>query len=462
MSKKAAAPAATAAAPIAAKGTETAPVNGLPAKGASARPQAPNAKPMRGSPAPAAAAAEPVNGEVAQPGRNGATGRGDRQPANISMAQLAVRMSKRSGERSVSTRGTTPIATSRSPSGRAQQAEEAEAAAEELAPEQVAEADAGVNGSTELLPEGHQDGQPEGTIEADGAAPEGADLVEQEQEQEQEQEAEVLPKSVKELQARVNKLTARAKTAEARLAELQGTGGRGQETGGSGARATGVSPELQAIEGQLAVFREALEFAEANPDGGEYTDPATGRKTFYDAARVRTIRRNAEEGRQLALSDKAALTRQAQAEFAQVRQADQQAAIKAYPWLAKKPEALTETEAQMVGEFQEILRMQPNLKQAPDYVSWIADAVAGRQARLARGQGSGVRGQLVPNPNERKPAGGSRIPPQVVTRTAAAAPKVNPAQAAVKAADDQFRKTGNAKDYAKLLSAQAAARRQAA
>lgn len=419
---------------------------GKAAAGTSVPATAPNgAAVVNGSPAP-----EPVNGEVAPPASNRVTARSDRQPANVSVAQLALQMSKRSGERAAA-RGTrtTPAATSRT----APQAE-AETPAEEAATEQVEEADAGVNESTELAAEnaGGDAGAP------DGAAPEGADLEGGEQTAE-EPEAEVLPKNVKDLQARVNKLTARAKTAEARLAELDRTDTTNRPNGAS-ARDT-AHPELQQIEAQLAVCRAALTFADNNPDGGEYVEES-GKKRYFDAGEVRAMRRNAEELRQSCLSDRAVVQRQVKAAEAQLRQQDQAAAVKAYPWLNKPTEELTPGEQTMVNEFHQILQMQPSLKQAPDYVSWIADAVAGRQARLARATARSASGATtLPNPNQRQPASGSRTPPQVVTRTAAAAPKVNPAQATVKAAEEKFRKTGNAKDYEKLLSAKASARRVA-
>jgi hypothetical protein len=360
------------------------------------------------------------------------------KPGNITTAQLMSMMRKPVAPVSSSgARGAQPAAAASTETNAEQAAEADGAQPDEAANEQAAEAE-GAPSDVNDSNEDNAGGDSDVAAAEDGRSP------------------EELPKGVRELQARVNKLTARAKAAEELVAKLRAPGSEGRAAtadvaaAGDGRGPGPGHPELQRLDEQLGQYRTAIRFAEENPDGGEFADER-GNKRFFDAAAIRAIRRNAEESRQIAIAERTTLAHQLRATAAAERARYESEATKAYPWLAdpESPESI---------ELREVFEQAPDLRRFPDATQWVADAIAGRKLRVE----GAAKAAPKPGTPMRKPAGGSRTPPPVVSRPAAAAPKVTPMQRAVVEAEEAFKKSGKARDYSRLLSAQQAARSQPA
>lgn len=302
---------------------------------------------------------------------------------------------------------------------------------------------------------------------------EGTEAAEEDQDQEQDQDQEegegeeaaetqgatVPVKAHRKALKRIDSLTKRLRTVEEALAR---GGEEGAAKGGAPATRAGADPfsnhpVIAEINANLTVVNHALRFADENPDGGEYTDEKGGKREFT-AAEVRTIRRNAEASRTELLTERAATLQSLRsAHQAEATKADKEFAA-AYPKLTKRDTA--------EGiEFEETVRQAPELKRFPDYKLWIADAMAGRAARLAKakaGANSGKNGQAV------RPLGapmvkpkGSNEPPNVVTQAAAGAPRVNAKQKDAQVARETFQKSGRVEDLAVMFSRNKAARQAA-
>ena len=381
-----------------------------------------------------------------------------RASANISVADLAQSFSKqragapkagKAGAGAERTEGTERTqGTEEGSSGEVEQAQE-EAAEESIDTEQPVEGAAAEAGEESADTDAEQEGEATGEEAAEGE--------EQDQEQEQGPEAGPLAKKYKKSLKRIDNLTKRLRTVEEALAATQGAQDpKGPPKGGTpaGTYEFASHPVLAEINANLGVVNGALKFVDENPEGGEYVDEKGGRREFT-AAEVRTIKRNAEASRTELLTERAATVQQ-------LRQAHQAEATKAEKEFAASYPALMKRDTAEGMEFEQTVAQAPELRRFPDYKLWIADAMAGRKARLAataaknNGQVKRPLGAPMVKPK------GSSEPPNVVTQPAAGAPRVNAKQKQAQVAEEAFEKSGRVDDLAKVFSAKRAARLQAA
>lgn len=377
---------------------------------------------------------------------------------NVSLAELASRLGKSARARSsTATPDTSVSATSGKPEG----------------DDAGAEVPGGENQQTDGEPAG--EAETVGEVEhAAGAEPEGEPTNDGDGKVEQEQESssgasegeEELPRGVKELQARVNKLTARAKAAEAALEEAKAAAAAPGEEGGNvrarqEPRPTEVGnahPALAKLDGELAVMDKVLAFAKANPNGGVLRD--NGVEVEFDAEKLAAIREDAIMRKSALIAERTATAHEIRRAHAEAEAKFSQEAVAAYPWLvAKDAESAPKRQ-----EFEQYVQMLPEIRRFPDYKVWVSDAMAGREARLARAKAGKAPQERRPTLGAPmvKPKGANGQPAPIVARPGAAAPRVSGAQRAVKEAQGEFVKSGDVRSLAKVLSASAAARRSAA
>jgi hypothetical protein len=86
-------------------------------------------------------------------------------------------------------------------------------------------------------------------------------------------------------------------------------------------------------------------------------------------------------------------------------------------------------------------------RQNPEWLLWLADAVEGRKARLARANGA--------QPAKARPA-----PPRIPTPAGSAAPRVDAAAKELAEAEAEYERTGSEQALKRVMSLQRAARRR--
>jgi hypothetical protein len=318
---------------------------------------------------------------------------------------------------------------------------------EEEQPETETEVEA-TSEANETEGEGTETTQGEEGQEGEG---EGSETEGEDEGEEQPATAKELEKKLRKAAKRIDKLTARLREAEA--------GANAPANGETEQRPSG-DQVLAQLESNLAVLENALTWVDENPEGGEYTDEK-GNKREFTAAEARKIRRNAEYQRTELLTAKAARKQAVQAAYAKEQTTAQKEFERAYAELADE-----DSETPQAVEYRQTIQMAaPALKQFPDYKLWIADAIAGRAARLAKVAKTngtngkpGVRALGAPMTRPK----GSTEPPNVVTRPAAGATRVDAKQKAVQDAEKDFAKSGSTEDLANLFSRKKQARLQPA
>jgi len=198
-------------------------------------------------------------------------------------------------------------------------------------------------------------------------------------------------------------------------------------------------PEVARLNQEIAAVDAYLEFADANPEGGELPD-GKGGKEFFDAAKIRNIRRNSEKLRQDLVAERATTAGAVKQAHAAAYQQFHGAALKLYPWIAnpKSPESI---------DMQRMLGALPQLKTFPDHEVVLGDYIRGKQARLAAEKTAATAPRRVV----------AKVPAKVVTAAPASAPRAKEGDE-VERAQKQFEKTGRGTDLAKSFAASRNAR----
>jgi hypothetical protein len=191
-------------------------------------------------------------------------------------------------------------------------------------------------------------------------------------------------------------------------------------------------PEVAEISQRLDSVARIMEWLDANPEGGQYADEQ-GRiiaELTPDQAR-RALRTGERELARLE-TQKASRVEHLRHEEAQTRSKAMTDAQAAYPWLGKP-----ESDERAIAA--QVLSSAPYIQQHPEWPMWLADAVAGRQARLARASGAKTGAQ--------RP-----VPPRVPPPGGAAPSKVDPLVASLAEAEVAFEKSGRQSDYKRMES----------
>lgn len=195
-------------------------------------------------------------------------------------------------------------------------------------------------------------------------------------------------------------------------------------------------PAVRGIAAQIADIDTYLDWAEANPEGGELPDAKTGKGVFMDAAKVKNILRNGEKVRADLVAQRAVVENQVRTAHEEASRKFDAEAARLYPEFAKKDSALSQ-------EAEQFARQLPSIKQFPDWKLVVGDYTRGRAARLAAEKAAA---------GARKPA--AKQPARVVTESAEVAPleEADPKKAGSKE-QKQFEKTGRTTDLAKAFAA---------
>lgn len=251
------------------------------------------------------------------------------------------------------------------------------------------------------------------------------DLIDDPESATEDQIKAVKDRGIRKLLGRVHKLTARLKEAE-----------RGQaapESDSVGQAPPGSDPRVAQLEQNLNLLRAANQWARSNPEGGEFKGPDGKVIGTYTADQVEGILANAPD--QIAALTARLEVRQEtlQKERLQVTQASLEAATKAYPWLANP-------ESPEYGEALAIIQQAPYLKTHPEWPAWVADAIAGRRARLAQADAAS-KSKPLPRAN----------PPKVPPPSSSAAPRVDPSAKALAEAEAAYSKSGSESDLKVVL-----------
>lgn len=231
-------------------------------------------------------------------------------------------------------------------------------------------------------------------------------------------------KSIRRLVGRIHKLTARLKAAEKPGAQANEPAQQAVANG---------DPELAPLDQRMAEIQEAMTWALANRDGGEWVD-GQGKTRTLTPAQVEMILVNGP-AQLAAMSGKKAVREETlRQQREQSSRAAFQAAVQAHPWLGKQD---SEEYAQAAA----VLQQAPYLQQHPEWPMWLADAIEGRKARLSREAGPQV-----------KPTAARPVPPRVPPPAASAAPRIDPTQKALAEAEAAFEKSGDSNDHKRVLA----------
>lgn len=250
--------------------------------------------------------------------------------------------------------------------------------------------------------------------------------------------------AVRALQKRISKIVKQRNDerllrqhAEQQVAELQTTKVNGQETkhpaASTPAEPYGSHPEISQLNEQLAEVESVLNWTDQNPDGFQSEDG----KLNYDAARIRQVRAQAVRKQQALLARKEARVVQLEQEYNAARSQNLGRAREIYPWMQTK----TSPEYQ---EATAILQRFPALLEDPEYPLIVGDYMRGRNARLAASAAKS------PPMLSIKPKA-STTPTPVITASAGTAPKIDPLQKQIQAAEAEFETTGSMEAYKKVL-----------
>jgi len=363
--------------------------------------------------------------------------------SNMTLAQLGERMAK--GRKAPSASKPAPAAAeTATPETSSEQAESGEAKPDLSHPETDDSAALAAEATAEQTDAGPDDDP--GTVHSDEGEVEGAAAAEGEP---------AKPKAVRDLQKRVGRVTEqrnelREENAElkARLAGLEKSAPQPKAAHVADGTFDGERNVQEATEA-LAGVRAFLKWADANPDGGSFSED--GKTYELSAEDVRSYRRQSEEESIRLHTKREARLERLRADFDTQRAATHAEAVKLYPWIEQKASA----------EFQEalaVIRENPGVLKRADFELIVARQVAGQRLerealkKAKAGQQAG------------KPAGQRPVTP-VVTFSPTAARKAASGEqnATVSAAEKQFKDGGGREgDLSKLLAQKRLARLEAA
>lgn len=244
----------------------------------------------------------------------------------------------------------------------------------------------------------------------------------------------------------LRKLVKRVKVLTKELHRARSPGAETESDGKSGAAP--ADPRLTQISSEIGRLQRVVEWAQANPDGGQYLDENGKPVATYNAQQVDAIIANGQ--RQIIRLE---ARREATEELARERHREAERgfhdqAVQAYPWILQ-------TDSQEYQQAAQVLRAVPQVRAHPEWPLWVADAVEGRRARLARVAAASKPVQPA------KPAA-RQEPPKVPPPTSAAAPRTNPGAKELAEAEATFERTGKAADLKRVMILRRQASRQAA
>jgi hypothetical protein len=232
--------------------------------------------------------------------------------------------------------------------------------------------------------------------------------------------------TVRKLVRRIHKLTARAKAAEAKATQVPDKSEPQAQTFGN------ADPEIAKLDSRITLIERAAQWAKANPDGGDFVGDDGKVIARYSPEEVDRILATAPLSLARLEAQREVRSERLRTEETANRTKAVEAAKTAYPWLSKTDSDEYATVAQLV-------QSAPYIRQHPEWPLWVADAVEGRKARLAREAGASTR----PSANTPAPR---PTPPRVPVPGGSAVPRHNPLETALKEAEARFRKSGKAED----------------
>lgn len=192
-------------------------------------------------------------------------------------------------------------------------------------------------------------------------------------------------------------------------------------------------PAIAAVNQQLAEVNGFLQLFRDNPQGVEIDD-GEGGKTYLDADTIAEHAENLRNRKTELLTERTVLTERVKEAFQEAHAKAHAVAVKKFPWLANPKDPQTQ-------RMERILKVVPEVKRFPDYELVIGYYFKG----LASDQAAKPKPTL------------GREPTKVLTEAPSAAAGAGDAKSAaqreVKAAEEQFRKTGKADDLRKFESA---------
>ena len=265
-----------------------------------------------------------------------------------------------------------------------------------------------------------------------------------------------LPKGAVKMVKRINALVDQRDTernrrldAEARLAELQSRPAPSMDApavaAGSSFDPVANHPDMIAVNRNLARVEETLNWAEANPDGAE-VDDGKGGKQFVDAAYVARVLKTLNGQRTELLAQRGSLTVGLNQSVSEIARQNHDKALKLYPWHADRESAEHQAAAK-------ILQKYPAIKQSPDYLLILGRLVEGQKLEAAK-----LKPAAAPAALPVRPAKAPTTPTPQPGAPARAAARENGPEAEVKAAQEEFDRTGSEKSLINLRIAKRAAR----
>lgn len=191
-------------------------------------------------------------------------------------------------------------------------------------------------------------------------------------------------------------------------------------------------PQITQLTARIDELDRYVTWAQDNPDGGEYTDDQ-GKAYAFTREQVRNILNKGQREIVRLETERGLKRRELQGEIDRIQTKSMEEASTAYPWLKDPASDEYAIASQLV-------QSAPYIRQHPEWPVWLADAVEGRKARLARAQAAA-------NPPKPRPT-----PPKVPAPAGSAAPRVDPMQKALADAEAAFEKSGSTKDLQKVES----------
>ena len=231
---------------------------------------------------------------------------------------------------------------------------------------------------------------------------------------------------------RIHKLTARLRASEAQA--------RPEPKSADAQPAAPVTPgvtgdaEVTRLASRIQTINRALAWARSNPDGGEFTGPDGKVIATFDADQTQRLL-DAAPSQLAELTTQRALRMDKLANEDRVaRQAAYETAKTAYPWLAKQ-------DSDEYAMASRVVQQLPALRQVAEWPMWVADAIEGRKARMAR-QSQAESPKPTPRPT----------PPRIPVPTGATAPQGDPMARQLKEAEAKFEQTGRIQDLKRVES----------
>jgi hypothetical protein len=213
-----------------------------------------------------------------------------------------------------------------------------------------------------------------------------------------------------------------------------------QQAGKGGDRRPGAAnlskhPDMQALVTELEETNAALSWLESNPEGGEVADES-GKKYTITEAEAKKQKAQLEAKRTKLLGKQGALETKLEEENKQRLQSEVAEAAKRHAWLKDK-------ESKQFKEVLELWNTFAGIENSPGFAALLTDAVAYRNLKAQTGE---RKTTITPG----KPA--AKEPTPQAGKPATSAPKVDGKQKATSEAEQQFEKTGSAKDLANLFA----------